>query len=92
MLRMAISYKKRQAAKALAFNADELYTRLIQELDRARIFVDADSSAARSSSTSIGAVLPPATSSSSSTAATASASAATTKKDAETSGPSTTKK
>lgn len=85
MLRMAISYKKRQAAKALAFNADELYTRLIQELDRARIFVDADSSAALSSSTSTGAVLPPVTSSSSS-------SAAATKKDAETSGPSATKK
>lgn len=84
MLRMVISYKKRQAAKALAFNADELYTRLIQELDRAKIFVSADSSAALSSSTSIGSVLPPSTS--------ASSAAATVKKDAETSGPSATKK
>lgn len=61
MLRMAISYKKRQAAKALAFNADELYTRLIQELDRAKIFVHAASGAALASSKSPGAVLPPAT-------------------------------
>ncbi|KAJ8550446.1 hypothetical protein ON010_g10623 [Phytophthora cinnamomi] len=59
MLRMAISYKKRQAAKALAFNADELYTRLMQELDKARIFVDADSSAATKASSSAGAALPP---------------------------------
>lgn len=58
MLRFAISYKKRQAAKALAFNADELYTRLIQELDKAKIFVNADSSAAQASSTSVGAALP----------------------------------
>lgn len=59
MLRMAISYKKRQAAKALAFNADELYTRLMQELDKARIFVDADSSAATKASNSSAAALPP---------------------------------
>lgn len=52
MLRLAISYKKRQAAKALAFNADELYTRLMQELDKARIFVDADSNAATQASNS----------------------------------------
>ncbi|TYZ60327.1 hypothetical protein PybrP1_010820, partial [[Pythium] brassicae (nom. inval.)] len=61
MLRMAISYKKRQAAKALAFNADELYTRLIQELDKAKIFVAADSSAAIASSKSHGTALPPST-------------------------------
>uniref|UniRef100_K3WM40 Uncharacterized protein n=1 Tax=Globisporangium ultimum (strain ATCC 200006 / CBS 805.95 / DAOM BR144) TaxID=431595 RepID=K3WM40_GLOUD len=60
MLRMAISYKKRQAAKALAFNADELYTRLIQELDKAKIFVNPESTAALMSSKSPGAVLPPA--------------------------------
>ncbi|GMF25436.1 unnamed protein product [Phytophthora fragariaefolia] len=59
MLRMAISYKKRQAAKALAFNADELYTRLMQELDKARIFVNADSSAGTQASSSAGAALPP---------------------------------
>lgn len=59
MLRMAISYRKRQAAKALAFNADELYTRLIQELDRAKIFVAADSSAATASSKSHNTELPP---------------------------------
>jgi hypothetical protein len=59
MLRLAISYKKRQAAKALAFNADELYTRLMQELDKARIFADADSSSATQASASAGAALPP---------------------------------
>ncbi|KAL4133568.1 hypothetical protein PRIC2_003885 [Phytophthora ramorum] len=59
MLRLAISYKKRQAAKALAFNADELYTRLMQELDKARIFVDADSNSAAQASSSTGAALPP---------------------------------
>ncbi|GMF31451.1 unnamed protein product [Phytophthora lilii] len=59
MLRLAISYKKRQAAKALAFNADELYTRLMQELDKARIFVTADSSAETIASNSPGAALPP---------------------------------
>ncbi|KAG7386680.1 WD repeat-containing protein 35 [Phytophthora pseudosyringae] len=58
MLRLAISYKKRQAAKALAFNADELYTRLMQELDKARIFVDADSSSSTQASNSAGAALP----------------------------------
>lgn len=61
MLRMAISYKKRQAAKALAFNADELYTRLLQELDKAKIFVAADSRAATESSKSHSTALPPST-------------------------------
>ncbi|CEG49204.1 uncharacterized protein PHALS_06978 [Plasmopara halstedii] len=39
MLQITISYKKRQAVKTLAFNANELYTHLIQEMDKARIFV-----------------------------------------------------
>ncbi|KAF1331198.1 hypothetical protein FI667_g4547, partial [Globisporangium splendens] len=47
-------------AKPLAFNADELYTRLIQELDKVKIFVNPESSAALMSSKSPGAVLPPA--------------------------------
>ncbi|KAF4316770.1 hypothetical protein G195_009819 [Phytophthora kernoviae 00238/432] len=59
MLRLSISYKKRQAAKALAFNADELYTRLMQELDKARIFVDSDSRATTQASSSPSAALPP---------------------------------
>ncbi|KAG6964097.1 hypothetical protein JG687_00006171 [Phytophthora cactorum] len=59
MLRLAISYNKRHATKALAFNADELYTRLMQEMDKARIFVDADSSASAQVSTSTGAAVPP---------------------------------
>ncbi|KUF87047.1 WD repeat protein 35 [Phytophthora nicotianae] len=59
MLRLAISYNKRQAAKALAFNADELYKRLMQEIDKARIFVDADSDASTQVSTSTGAAVPP---------------------------------
>lgn len=58
MLRVTISYRKRQAANALAFNADELYSRLSQELDRAGIFVDKDSSAAVKTSASSGAALP----------------------------------
>lgn len=47
MLRLAISYKKRQAPKAFAFNANELYTRLIQEMYKAHIFIDTESSASR---------------------------------------------
>jgi hypothetical protein len=58
MLRISISYKKRQAAKALAFNADELHTKLLQELDKAKIFVHAESAAATTSSNSTGAALP----------------------------------
>lgn len=58
MLRMAISYHKRQAAKALAFTSDELYTRLMQELDKAKIFVHSQSIAATSTSLSSGAALP----------------------------------
>jgi hypothetical protein len=46
MLRIMISYRQREAAKALAFNADELHTRLMQELDKAKIFVVPDSAAA----------------------------------------------
>ncbi|KAG9400358.1 hypothetical protein AC1031_010578 [Aphanomyces cochlioides] len=38
MLQICISYRRRQANKQLAFNADELYTRLMQELDAAKIF------------------------------------------------------
>ncbi|KAF1792364.1 Tetratricopeptide-like helical domain [Phytophthora cactorum] len=57
MLRLAISYNKRHATKALAFNVDELYTRLMQEMDKARIFVDADSSASAQVSTSTGAAV-----------------------------------
>ncbi|KAF0700918.1 Aste57867_8566 [Aphanomyces stellatus] len=41
MLQIVITYRRRQANKQLAFNADELYTRLMQELDTAKIFVDA---------------------------------------------------
>jgi hypothetical protein len=48
MLRIAISYKQREATKALAFNADELYTRLMQELEKAKIFITPDSAAASS--------------------------------------------
>lgn len=59
MLRLSISYKKRQAAKALAFNADELYNRLLQELDRAAIFVHRESAATSTASTSPAAALPP---------------------------------
>jgi hypothetical protein len=58
MLRVTISYRKRQAAKALAFNADELYSRLTQELDRAGIFADKDSAAAVRASASSAAALP----------------------------------
>ncbi len=45
MLQISIAYRKRQANKQLAFNADELYTRLMQELDNAKIFVHLDSAA-----------------------------------------------
>ncbi|KAF1792283.1 Pentatricopeptide repeat [Phytophthora cactorum] len=41
------------------FQRDELYTRLMQEMDKARIFVDADSSASAQVSTSTGAAVPP---------------------------------
>ncbi|ETV92521.1 hypothetical protein H310_13202 [Aphanomyces invadans] len=41
MLQIVISYQRRQANKQLAFNADELYTRLMQELDAAKIFTPA---------------------------------------------------
>ncbi|TMW62516.1 hypothetical protein Poli38472_005134 [Pythium oligandrum] len=59
MLRIGISYMKRKAAKALAFNSNELYTRLMQELDKAKIFVNPESAAATSSSKSAGTALPP---------------------------------
>ena len=44
MLQIAIMYNRRKANKRLAFNAEELYTRLLQELDKAKIFIKADSS------------------------------------------------
>lgn len=75
MLHVAISYRKRQAAKALAFNADELYSRLSQELDRAGIFADKDSAAAVRASASSAAALPTSLAAASSTAATASSTA-----------------
>ncbi|DAZ96076.1 TPA: hypothetical protein N0F65_005854 [Lagenidium giganteum] len=58
MLRMGISYKQRKAAKALAFNSDELYTRMMQEFDKAKVFVNPESLSATTSSNSSGAVLP----------------------------------
>ncbi|OQR92707.1 WD repeat protein 35 [Achlya hypogyna] len=47
MLQISISYRRRQANKQLAFNADELYTRLMQELDAAKIFVSLESDATK---------------------------------------------
>lgn len=45
MLHIDISYERRKANKNLAFNAEELYTRLMQELDTAQIFINPDSAA-----------------------------------------------
>ncbi|GLD99196.1 hypothetical protein PINS_up007914 [Pythium insidiosum] len=58
MLRISIAYRRRQAAKALAFTSDELYTRLLQELDKAKIFVTPESAAAAKSSSSAATAVP----------------------------------
>lgn len=39
MLQIFISYNRKKANKRLAFNSEELYTKVMQDMDQAKIFI-----------------------------------------------------